>query len=257
MSTKRIIGKIDIKGNNVIKGMRFEGLRFIDDLRNFLLLREDDYIVDEIYLNNITGSLYDTHIDLNLLQEICKNIHIPVTVQGGITSLKEIENLLDKGASRVALNTSIIKNKVSIETLFREFGSQAIVFSPSIRVNENGDINFFVNAGREIFKLSDNLSPYDFLSKLSEKGLIEVLLRLIEFDGVNKEINEVTLKQIERISSLNIDTVISGSMHIKSNYMSVLNYGVQGVALSYIYIHNHKKIEEIRSNISESWDVRK
>ena len=35
MTTKRIIGKIDIKGNNVIKGMRFEGLRFIDDLRNF------------------------------------------------------------------------------------------------------------------------------------------------------------------------------------------------------------------------------
>ena len=66
MTTKRIIGKIDIKGNNVIKGMRFEGLRLIDELRNFLSIREDDYIVDEIYLNNITGSLYDTHIDLNL-----------------------------------------------------------------------------------------------------------------------------------------------------------------------------------------------
>ena len=32
---------------------------------------------------------------------------------------------------------SIIKNKVSIETLFREFGYQAIVFSPSIRVDKN------------------------------------------------------------------------------------------------------------------------
>ena len=95
------------------------------------------------------------------------------------------------------------------------------------------------------------------MSKLSKKGLIEVLLRLIEFDGVNKEINEVTLKQIEKISTINIDTIISGSMHIKSNYMSVLNNGVQGLALSYIYIHNHKKIQEIRSNISESWEVRK
>lgn len=257
MTTKRIIGKIDIKGNNVIKGMRFEGLRLIDELRNFLSIREDDFIVDEIYLNNITGSLYDTHIDLNLLQEICQNIHIPVTVQGGITSLKEIEKLLDKGASRVALNTSIIKNKVCIETLFREFGSQAIVFSPSIRVSENGNINFFVNAGREIVELSKNTSPYDFLSNLSEKGLIEVLLRLIEFDGVNKDINEVTLKEIRKISKINFDTIVSGSMHIKSNYMNVLNNGVQGIALSYIYIHNHNKIEQIRSNISESWEVRK
>tara|TARA_B100001989_G_C24529333_1_gene460634 strand:+ start:617 stop:1390 length:774 start_codon:yes stop_codon:yes gene_type:complete len=256
MTTKRIIGKIDIKGGNVIKGMRFEGLRLIDELRNFLSIREDDYIVDEIYLNNITGSLYDTHIDLNLLQEICQNIHIPVTVQGGITSLKEIEMLLEKGASRVALNTSIIKNKVSIETLFREFGYQAIVFSPSIRVDKNGDINFFVNAGREIVKLSENINPYNYLSSLSEKGLIEVLLRLIEFDGVNKEINEVTLAQIRKISTINIDVIISGSMHIQSNYTSVLNFGVQGIALSYMYIHNHNKIEKIRSNISKSWEVR-
>ena len=80
--------------------------------------------------------------------------------------------------------------------LFLPEGFQSLVVhegigqSRHLAVNENGDINFFVNAGREIVKLSDNLSPYDFLSKLSEKGLIEVLLRLIEFDGVNKEINE-------------------------------------------------------------------
>ena len=110
MSTKRIIGKIDIKGNKVIKGIRFEGLKIIDDLEKFLNERESDFLVDEIYINNITGSLYDTHLDLNLLEKICKNIHIPVTVQGGINSLKEIENLFNKGASRVALNNSIIKD---------------------------------------------------------------------------------------------------------------------------------------------------
>ena len=129
MTTKRIIGKIDIKGKNVIKGMRFEGLRFIEELPKFLSERESDFLVDEIYINNITGSLYETHIDVNLLEEICQNIHIPITVQGGISSLKEIENLLDKGASRVALNTTIIKNDFPIETLFREFGSQAILIN--------------------------------------------------------------------------------------------------------------------------------
>ena len=94
MTTKRIIGKIDIKGKNVIKGMRFEGLRFIEELTQFLSKRESDSLVDEIYINNITGSLYDTHLNLDLLEEICKNIHIPITVQGGISSLQEIENLL-------------------------------------------------------------------------------------------------------------------------------------------------------------------
>ena len=109
MTTKRIIAKIDIKGKKVIKGKRFEGLRIIEDLDEFLSKRNDDFIADEIYINNITGSLYDTHIDLDLLKFICRNIHIPITVQGGINSIEEIENLLEKGACRVALNTAILQ----------------------------------------------------------------------------------------------------------------------------------------------------
>jgi len=256
MTTKRIIGKIDIKGKNVIKGMRFEGLRLIENLTDFLLKRESEFLVDEIYINNITGSLYDTHIDQVLLEEICQNIHIPITVQGGINSLQEIENLLAKGASRVALNTSIIKNKFPIETLFREFGSQAIVFSPSIRVNNKGEINFFVNAGRELIKPSDNLSPYNYLKNLSERGLIEILIRLIEFDGVNQEVDHVTINQLKEISKINIDTIISGSMHLETNYEKILDYGFDGVALSYMYIHSLEEINNLRKNISKKWLVR-
>ena len=257
MSTKRIIGKIDIKGSKVIKGIRFEGLRIIEELEEFLFLRKDDLIVDEIYINNITGSLYDTHFDLSLLEKICKNIHIPVTVQGGITSLKEIEKLLEKGASRVALNSPILKNTLSIDSLFKEFGSQAIVFSPSIRVDDKGEINFFINAGRELIRPEGNLNAYEYLKILCDKGLIEVLLRLIDFDGVNKNIDHKTLRILSEFNKLNIDTIVSGSMHIESNYMNSLNYGVQGIALSSFYIYHFNNIQKVRSEISKKWEVRK
>ena len=257
MTTKRIIGKIDIKGNKVIKGIRFEGLKIIGDLEKFLNERESDFLVDEIYINNITGSLYDTHLDLNLLEKICKNIHIPVTVQGGINSLKEIENLFNKGASRVALNNSIVKDLIPLETLFKEFGSQAIVFSPSIRVNSEGKIEFFTNAGREIVKLKENLDTFNYLCQLRDKGLIEILLRFIDYDGVNANINDITIKQIKKISEINIDTIVSGSMHLEKNFINALNFGAQGIALSYTYIYEYERINNIRSKISQSWEVRK
>ena len=60
MTTRRIISKIDLKGINVIKGKQFEGLRVINSLDKFLKERSNEEIVDEIYLNNITGSLYET-----------------------------------------------------------------------------------------------------------------------------------------------------------------------------------------------------
>jgi len=256
MITKRIIGKIDIKGNKVIKGLRFEGLKVIEELEKFLEKRRSDYLVDEIYINNITGSLYETHIDVNLLENICKNIHIPVTVQGGINSLKEIEVLFNNGASRVALNNSIIRNKIPLKQLFREFGNQAIVFSPSVRVNKEGNINFFTNAGRELVELKSNLDAYDYLYQLSQEGLIEILLRFIDYDGVDKNINEKTLNQLQKISTINIDTIVSGSMHIEQNFINALKYGAQGIALSHIYIYDYKRINNIRSTISKRWEVR-
>ena len=118
-------------------------------------------------------------------------------------------------------------------------------------------INFFINAGRELVQPEDSLSAYEFLQKLCDKGLIEVLIRLIDFDGVNKNIDHKTFNQLRKLFSLNIDTIVSGSMHINSNYINSLKEGVQGIALSYFYIYYYNKIAGIRSEISKNWEVRK
>ena len=46
-------------------------------------------------------------------------------------------------------------------------------------------------------------------------------------------------------------------MHLEKNFMNALNYGAQGIALSYIYIYEYERINNIRSKISQSWEVRK
>ena len=51
------------------------------------------------------------------------------------------------------------------------------------------------------------------------------MLRLIDFDGVDKKVNDITLSKLKIIGKINIDTIISGSMHIKYNYENILNYG--------------------------------
>ena len=255
MSTKRIIGKIDIKGINVIKGKRFEGLRVIDSLEEFLKNRCNEEIVDEIYLNNITGSLYDTEFNLEILKNVCDLVDIPITVQGGIKNISQIENLFKNGASRVALNTSVLNNSISLKGLFNEFGSQAIIFSPSIRISENLKPNFYINAGREVaYTKIEN--PYDFINSLIDLGLIELSLRLIDFDGVNDLMDDKAKECIKKFASMKIDLVVSGSMHIEKNYLEALNFGCQGLSLSSMYIYDYAKIKNIREKISESYEVR-
>ena len=255
MTTRRIIGKVDLKGLNVIKGKRFEGLRIIDSVANFLIERSNEEIVDEIYLNNITGSLYDTEFSLDLLKEVCELVDIPIVVQGGIKNLNQIEQLFNHGASRVALNTAILTKEVDLPQLFNEFGSQAIVFSPAIRISKDFEPEFYINAGREISNFETN-NTYDFINHLIDNGLIEISLRLIDFDGVNKELDIKTIGCIEKFASLNIDVILSGSMHLKENYQKILNLGCRGISLSSMYIYNYQNIMNLRKNISEKFEVR-
>ena len=255
MTTKRIIGKIDLKGSNVIKGKRFEGLRIIDSLEKFLKDRSNEEIVDEIYLNNITGSLYDTEFRMDVLKEVCELVDIPIIVQGGINNLTQIEQLFKNGASRVALNSAILKKEVSLTKLFNEFGSQAIVFSPALRISKDFEPELYINAGREIANL-DNKNTYEFINNLIDNGLIEISIRLIDFDGVNKKLDIKTIECIEKFASLNIDVIISGSMHLKENYQKILNLGCCGIALSSMYIYDYPNIINLRKNISEDYEVR-
>ena len=84
-------------------------------------------------------------------------------------------------------------------------------------------------------KAKENLDTFNYLCQLRDKGLIEILLRFIDYDGVNANINEITIKQIKKISEINIDTIVSGSMHLEKNFINALNYGAQEL-LSHIFI---------------------
>ena len=69
------------------------------------------------------------------------------------------------------------------------------------------------------------------------------MLRLIDFDGVDKKVNDITLSKLKIIGKINIDTIISGSMHIKYNYENILNYGFQGIACPNIIFITIKKLK--------------
>ena len=164
----RIIGSLDLKGSNIIKGRRFEGLRVISDLEDFISSHSPEDYIDEFCLNNITGSLYDTNLSVSLLASFCKSVNLPITAQGGIQDYKDIESMLISGASRVAINTAIIADKLNLSTLVSEFGSQAIIFAPAIRIIDSM-VHLYGNAGRELF-LSFTFDGFlDFIASIIDR----------------------------------------------------------------------------------------
>ena len=114
-------------------------------------------------------------------------VNLPITAQGGIQSYRDIEILLLNGASRVAINTAIIQNKVKINNLVSEFGSQAIIFAPAIRVIDSMVYCMVMLVESYAFLFQCRLLSY--ISSLFAEGIYEFHIRLIDHDGVSSSWN--------------------------------------------------------------------
>ena len=88
----RIIPRLDIKGQNVVKPVQTEALRVVGNPKE-LAFKYYKQGADEITYMDIVASLYGRNIDLDLLREVSENIFIPLTVGGGIRSIGDINNL--------------------------------------------------------------------------------------------------------------------------------------------------------------------
>ena len=83
MSNIRFIARLDIKNNNLIKGINFEGLRIIGDPSKYAK-KYYNQGADEIVLMDCVANLYGRNNLTHIIKAIAKDIFIPITVGGGI-----------------------------------------------------------------------------------------------------------------------------------------------------------------------------
>ena len=98
---KRLIARLDVKSENLIKGVHLEGLRVIGDPQDFAMQYYDEGADEIIYLD-IVASLYGRSNLLEIVRKTAQNIFIPLTVGGGVRNLDDVSHLLKAGADKVA-----------------------------------------------------------------------------------------------------------------------------------------------------------
>ena len=138
MNNTRLIARLDIKGEKLIKGMHLEGLRVIGDPNEYAK-KYYNTGADELIYIDIVASLYDRYFNFKQLNDSAKNIFIPITAGGGIQSIKEAENFFANGADKVCINSFALKNKDIIFELAKNYGSQAIVLNIEAKKKSNNN----------------------------------------------------------------------------------------------------------------------
>lgn len=177
----RLIARLDIKGPNVVKGVRLEGLRVVGKPGDFAR-RYYDQGADEILFVDIVASLYGRNNILDVVERTAREIFIPMTVGGGIRTLEDIGAALRAGADKVAINTAGIRRPALLREAAERFGSQCIVLNLEAKRREPGRWEALTDNGRE----TTGRDALAWVEEAQALGVGEILVTSVDQEGTRK-----------------------------------------------------------------------
>ena len=181
MKYKRIIAKLDIKGPNLVKGIHMEGLRVIGNPELFAKYYYENGI-DEIIYQDVVASLFQRNSIIKTIKKTAKQTLVPLTVGGGIRSIKDIYEILNSVADKVSINTITIKNPRFIDLASKKFGSSTIVVAIEASIFPDNKYYALTDNGREETKKE----VVNWAKEIEKRGAGEILLTSIDKEGTGE-----------------------------------------------------------------------
>jgi len=240
VSKIRLIARLDINNEYVIKGKYLEGLRKVG-IPNQLANKYYNDGIDEIIFLDAVASLYDRNSLTEIIKQACSEIFVPITVGGGIRTLSDIQNALNSGADKVAINSQSFRDIDFIQEAVETFGSQAIVGSIVGIKNRNRWEAFIDNA-----KHRTNKDAVEWAKVLEDKGIGEIMVSSIDKDGIE---NGFDIELINKISeSVNIPMIAASGAGKASHIVDVCQQtGCDAVAIGSMLHYQRDDVINIKS----------
>lgn len=244
MLTKRIIPCLDIKDGRTVKGVNFENLRDAGDPVE-LARKYSELGADELVFLDITATKEKRATLLKLVEQVAREINIPFTVGGGISSTEDVQALLRAGADKVSINTSAVKRPELINELSSRFGNQCIVVA--IDAKEIDGTWYVHLVGGTV---PTEIKLFDWIKEVEQRGAGEILFTSMNHDGTkNGFANEALAKASGLVS---IPIIASGGAGKMSHFRDTFEEGLADAALAASVFHYHEiDIPELKSYLKQ------
>ena len=246
MITKRIIPCLDVKGGRVVKGVNFRGLGDVSSPVELARFYSDNG-ADELVFYDITASSDGRALFTDILEEVAKNIFIPLTVGGGINTLEDFDRVLKCGADKVSVNSGAIRNPHLIDEAAKRYGNQCVVISADVK-RVDGKFRVFAKGGRE----NTGLEAISWIKSCVDRGAGEVVLNSIDTDGVRAGFDLEMLRAV--CDAVNVPVIASGGAGCTQDFVSLFKKIPKvdaGLAAS-VFHFGEVKIPELKRELADN-----
>lgn len=244
MLAKRIIPCLDVDEGRVVKGIKFKEIRDAGDpveLARFY----NEQGADELVFLDIGASYKSRETMIEVVENVSREVFIPLTVGGGIRSVEDMRNILMAGADKVAMCTSAIKNPVLLSEGAKIFGAQCIVLSIDAKRDGNS-WHAYTHGGRK----DSGIDAIAWALRGEKLGAGEILLNSIDMDGTRQGYD---LELNARVSeSVGIPVIASGGAgNVHQMFEAIALGKADAVLLASLLHYGEYMIQDIKRELRE------
>lgn len=236
----RVIARLDIKGNRLVKGIHLEGWRFLPESPNEYCFKYYEQGIDEIIYVDAVASLYNRDSIKEIIKKTTDNVFIPITVGGGIRSVEDAFEILRSGADKVAICSQAVKTPHIISEVASKFGNQCMVLSIQAKRNPNGSYSVWYDVARE----KTEIDVIEWAQRGEELGAGEILLTSIDTEGLEKGFDYQLIEKVSK--AVSIPVIASGGFGKPSDFVDAIDSGADAVAIAKSLHYQHSSIEQIK-----------
>ncbi len=243
MLAKRIIPCLDVRDGATVKGIHFEEIRTVGDPVAMGRAYAEQGADELVYLD-ISATLEGRKTFLHLVERVAREINIPFTVGGGISSVDDAAALLLAGADKVSINSAAVRDPSLIDAIAGRYGSQFVVVAIDARQVD----------GRWVVTTHGGQRPTDrelftWAVEAQERGAGEILFTSMNHDGTKSGYPCDTFAKLA--DRLRIPIIASGGAGSIDHIADVLTLGRADAALAAsIFHYNEIPIPTLKAELA-------
>ena len=234
---KRIIPCLDVKDGRVVKGVNFVSLADAGDIVENARYYNDEG-ADEIVFLDIT-SHENRKTFASLVERAARELFIPLTVGGGISSVEDFRTLLLAGADKISVNSAAVRDKTLLSRAADKFGSQCVVCA--IDAKRRGDgYTVYLNGGR----IDTGIDAVEWAAEAERCGAGELLVTSMDADGTKAGFDNDLIAQIA--SRVRIPVIASGGGGTMAHFADTFRAGADAALAASLFHYRELRICDLK-----------
>ena len=235
MLRSRIIPTLLVHKKGLVKTKAFKQSKYVGDPINAVKIFNEKE-VDELIVLDIDATVENRGPDFDLINDLAIECRMPLCYGGGVTSVEEARKIVELGAEKVAFSAAAVKNINLLKEVGDVIGLQSVVVVLDYKMKGVfKKLELFTHNGVK----STGINLFDFIRKLEEIGVGEIVLNSIERDGKMNGYDISTVDKVRNIFSGPI-TVLGGAGELGDVKQLINKFKIIGAAAGSLFVFKGK-----------------